>query len=401
MEDSKKNKKQLVIKCSIVSAIFVIGLVGWFVLKSIHDGKNRADKNVNSTNYMVENKSDLEKKQTSENETTSKVEIETIDPSLDPFTADVAGTYVDKSFYMNIKLRTYENGAKRYVYHLDSEDKDYLSSSSVDFPENVMSDMLEKMELAGNMFIVSVTETEGERETTKTEQEKFEMSIENDKKYWEESKGTVYTDSELYKQKVQWIRDNFGDTVTCDNVTYTYDPEYSEYTTHNLKDKIHVMTSPSTSKVDNLYYVVRYSRLADYLGYYGTSFGAYKNPKALMAPFTNDFGVLRSADPGFISKNRVYLEKLGWKKPTATEEGFPDWEYDTPEGIPTGIDNDGYIYIRILYSQESEIKFCKFTIEEYNQFVATHTWSVRSYVKSVGWAGEELTDRVVKYIYVE
>ena len=252
--EQKDNKKRIIIISSIVASVVIIGLISWFVVTAIDKGKEFVDGVSDSVNNIAENIPSLEWDITLENETTTELEIttqqptteevitekqttakneiETIDPNTDPFTAVVEGSYTDEDYEYYVKIRTYENGAKRYVYHVDSENKDYEFSKIEEMPEAVALDMYEKMIADGSIISMGVTST-NEPTTTAQKEEYVKPEI-----------------SEL-----EWLKEKYGNIITTGAGEYIFNEATNSYIRLELERVQHIMTSETTSDEIDVYLV--------------------------------------------------------------------------------------------------------------------------------------------------
>lgn len=435
--EKKDNKKKIIIISSIVASVVIIGSISWFIVTAIDKGQEFVDGVSDSVNNIAENIPSLELEITLENETTTeletttqqltteettttKEEIETIDPSTDPFTAVVAGSYTDEDYEYYVKIRTYENGAKRYVYHVDYENKDYEFSKIEEMPEAVALDLVEKLESDGSIIIAGVTSTNEPTTTQKvvTEEEKLEKLLQYDKEdltYIDNhsSSSCDENDTIVLNAKNKWIKENFGTSFTHNSIEFAWDEANQAYYWIDYYDEIHYMTSTTTS-MTGYYYRNKYAfRIADYLGFYGTDYELYHNEKA----FNHDIMMISEINQGDkmtvdnpYDNNLAYLKQLGWVEDVEVDGEYHHWDLISAEGIPVKVYQDGYLQIYIKYPTDTDYEKYEFTIEEYNEFVATHIWRVSSDTRYSGFGSassvedaiaQGWTKNITKYLIVE
>lgn len=427
------NRKKSIIFFSIVASVIVIGLISWFVVTVIDKGKEYVDGVSDSVNNIAENISSLELDFTSESETitdfettteqstteepTTKPEIETIDPMADPFTSVVAGSYTDEDYEKYIKIRIYENGAKRYVYHIDSENKDYEFSKIDEMPEAVALDLVEKLEADGTIIIAGTSSNEPMTTAPKvpTEEERLEMLLQYDK---EDLAGMVVSYSFkcnedqllVLKAKNNWIKENFGTSFTHNGIEFGWDEVNQTYYMVNYYGEIHHMTSTSTSICGKFYRHVYAYKIADYLGFYGTDYEFYHNMNAFNIDMTLSDDIYteeKKTVEGSLENNFNYLQQLGWTEVDESDGVSRHWSFESPEGIPAFFsytpDKEGFITIYIKYPEDEEEKEYEFTIEEYNDLVNNSNWKICSKSGKVGWAFEDpanWTPYIRKYLVI-
>lgn len=422
--EKKDIKKKIIIISLIVASVVIIGLISWLVVTAIDKGKEVVDGISDSMNNIAENipslESDitLESKTTTELETTTEQptteehtteesttaikEIETIDPNTDPFTAVVAGSYTDEEYEYYVKIRTYENGAKRYVYHIDSENKDYEFSKIEEMPEAVAVDIYEKMIADGLIGEIEVTKpVEPTTAPSISNKVTIEDMLDMDKNAaltGEYKKDNVIYASHMILPKImpvknEWIEKNYGTQFEFNGIKFFLNKEQQYYYYEQLYGDIHYMTSTSTSIKG--YYIKNYYsyRLADYLGFYGTDYALYMNEEALDDGIWELNQSLGREDKMTVDKpynnNLAYLKQLGWVE-VAKEDGITkDWSLESPEGIPARISSSGHISIWIKYEGDEREKTYEFTIEEYNDFVKNKNWKVSTRSGSRGLEGTD------------
>ncbi len=338
-----------------------------------------------------------------EESTTSKVEIETISPDKDPFTSEVAGSYTDEDYEYYVKIRTYENGAKRYVYHMDSSNKDYEFTDLEELPEEVVLDMYEKMVADGLVGGVVVTKPAEQQTTAPNTSNKVTVDdmLEMDKnaaltgEYRKDN--VIYNSqsiiSEIMPIKNDWIKNNYGTQFSFNGLKFFWDNEHQYYYYEKLYGDIHYMTS-TTSSIKGYYVNNYYSyRLADYLGFYGTDYTMYKNEKALddgIWQLNQNFHNEDKTTVGDPYKNNLaYLKQLGWTEVINDTDISQNWSIMSPEGIPSYISSSGHITIYIKYEGDKIEKSYKFTIEEYNDFIKNTRWEVCTRSGSRGLEGTD------------
>ena len=420
--EQKNNKKKIIIISSVVASIVVIALISWFVVTAIDKGKEFVSDVSDSVNNIAENIPSLELDITLQSETTTelettteqptteeptmtvKEEIETIDPNADPFTAVVAGSYTDEDYEYYVKIRTYENGAKRYVYHIDSENKDYEFSSIEEMPEAVALDMVEKLEADGSIIIAGVTSTVEPTTTAPkvlTEEEKLARCLEIDKGSYETgyyqkdgvtTYNTRYKDDIVMKAKNRWIKENYGTCFTHNGIEFYWDEANQLYYWIYKYGSIHYMTSTSTSIMGQYYRNLYSFRIADYLGFYGTDFALYHSETALNDEIWELQGsrwdAKMTVDNPY-ENNLTYLRQLGWVDVVEENGVTKDWSLESPEGVPARICENGDIGIYIKYPGDEREQSYYFTIEEYNDFVKNKSWKVSTRSGSRGLEGTD------------
>ncbi len=212
-------------------------------------------------------------------------------------------------------------------------------------------------------------------------------------------------DMDIHRKKIQWVRENYGDTITCEDIVFIYDEATSDYVMRDYITKYHVMTSQSTSVVKYMF-ETRY-RLPEYLGYYGTEHPLYNSVGALNYMANLYYEEITNAQE--ITEN--YLLQLGFTSEIPQDEKYKDFwssqrvegvEFWSPEGVPISfVDYDGFIQLYVSYPDNREALPYDFTIEEYNEFVATYTsFEVREFSYWESWMGGEYQERIQKYIYI-
>ena len=105
-----------------------------------------------------------------------------------------------------------------------------------------------------------------------------------------------------------------------------------------------------------------------------------------------------------VENNDFYLKQLGWVETEPAENAAKFWKYETPEGIPASIESDGFISIYIKDPTKDYSVINYFTIDEYNEFVSSNTWTVHTDYSYVGFAGTSTDDWnlvIKKYIVVQ
>lgn len=426
--EKKDNKKKIIIISSIVASVVIIGLISWFIVTAIDKGQEFVDGVSDSVNNIAEKVPSLDlditlesettteletttEQPTTEEPTTAKVEIETIDPNADPFTAVVAGSYTDEDYEYYVKIRTYENGAKRYVYHVDSENKDYEFSKIEEMPEVALLDLAEKLENDGSIIIsgggsvvagdITVVEPTTKAPTVLTEEEKLANCLEIDKwsyetGYYQKDGVTTYNirykDDIVMKAKNEWIKENYGTSFVHNGIEFYWDGVNQLYYWVNKYGSIHYMTSTSTSIIGQYCRNFYSFRIADYLGFYGTDYALYHSEDALNDEIWELQG-FRGDDKMTVdnpyNNNLAYLKQLGWVE-VAKEDGVTkDWSLESPEGIPARISSSGHISIWIKYEGDEREETYEFTIEEYNEFFKNKSWKVSTRSGSRGLEGTD------------
>ena len=259
---------------------------------------------------------------------------------------------------------------------------------------------------AKSIHIIGVTSNshETETETVKPVEVSLEELKERDKEYYKN--GWYTCDDKVLKAKNEWIKNNFGTSFTQNGIDFVWDSDKELYYWVYKYRKIHYMTGTDTYTTE-WYYRNFYSyRIADYLGFYGKDFILYQNQDAL-----EEFEVHVWLDDCYgatvtdqVENNDFYLKQLGWVETEPAEKGTKFWKYETPEGIPASIASDGFISIYIKDSTKDYSVKHYFTIDEYNEFVRSNTWTVHTDYSYVGFAGTSTDDWnlvIEKYIVVE
>ncbi len=386
--EKKDNKKRIIIISSIVVSVVIIGLISWFIVTAINKGKefvngvsdsvNNIAENIPSLDLDItlesENTTELEtttEQSTTEEQTTAKAEIETIAPNVDPFTAVVAGSYTDEDYEYYVKIRTYENGAKRYVYNVDSENKDYEFSKIEEMPEAVALDLVEKLESDGSIIIAGVTSTNEPTTTQKEEYVKPEIS------------------------ELEWLKERYGNKITTGLGEYIFNEATNSYIRLELERVQHIMTSETTSDEIDVYLVeeintVNWAHRNGYLtGYMDFS---VSNITQYWEGYYNENLTKLDIDYSTIRNKNIELLKPIIKK--ETDDG-----YLTIHGLPISIAYNSYIYIQIYNSDGSEVDYwdCFFTIEEYYEFANSDKWTIEesTYIKDYINGSREVTETYV------
>lgn len=364
---------------------------------------NESETEINSSIEESTTVATTTEESTTEESSTSKVEIETISPDKDPFTSEVAGSYTDEDYEYYVKIRTYENGAKRYVYHVDSLNKDYEFTNIEELPEDVALDMYEKLVSDGLIGGVVVTKPAEQPTTAPNISNKITIDdmLEMDKNAaltGEYKKNNVIYNSqsilsEIMPIKNNWIKNNYGTQFNFNGIKFLWDNEHQYYYYEKLYGDIHYMTGTTTS-IKGHYIKNYYSyRLADYLGFYGTDHAMYMNEKALddgIWQLNQGFHYEDKTTVGDPSKNNLaYLKQLGWTEEINDTDISKNWSLISPEGIPSHISSNGYISIYIKYTEDKTEKSYEFTIEEYNDFIKNTSWEVRTRSGSRGLEGTD------------
>ncbi len=391
--EKKDNKKKFIIISSIVASVVIIGLISWFVVTAIDKGKEFVNGVSDSVNNIAENIPSLElditlesetttelvtttvqpitEEVTTEEPTTAKVEIETIDPNADPFTAVVVGSYTDEDYEYYVKIRTYENGAKRYVYHIDSENKDYEFSKIEEMPEEVALDMYEKMIADGSIISMGVTSTNEPTTAHKEEYVKPEIS------------------------ELEWLKEKYGNKITTGAGEYIFNEATNSYIRLELERVQHIMTSETTSEEIDVYMVeeintVNWAHRDGYLTGY-VDFSVSNIIQYWEGYYNED---LTKLDIDYSAIRNKNIELL---KPIIKKETYGG--YLTIHGLPISIEYNSYIYIQMYNSDGSEVDYwdCFFTIEEYYEFANSSNWTTeeRTYIKEFINGSKEVTETYV------
>lgn len=198
-------------------------------------------------------------------------------------------------------------------------------------------------------------------------------------------------DDQVMQEKNKWIKENFGTSFTYSDIEFRWCEEQQTYYWIYKYGNIHFMTSTSTSMI-GYYYRNFYSfRIADYLGFYGTDFALYKNQEALedeifIPEISYRDAKMTVEDP--CGNNVEYLKQLGWTDVVKEDNVTKMWSYESPEGVPAYVWEDGYIAIYVKYPEAEKEELCYFTIEEYNELINNKTWTVCSRNGSRGFEGE-------------
>lgn len=208
------------------------------------------------------------------------------------------------------------------------------------------------------------------------------------------------SDEEITKEREEWLKENFGDKFTCNGMEFVYNKTYEKFCTTRKTSYLHLITSTTTSTIGYNYQIEYYPFLADYLGYTGTDNrpAYYNNTKTFDYPRTLETG---STVTDVESTNKAFLKQLGWEEPIPVGDEICGWDYISTDGVPITVERDGYLYIYIKYSADETYSEYSFTIEEYNEFIATHTWTVRSEHIYVSWYESEPDLVIRKYLQVE
>jgi len=234
----------------------------------------------------------------------------------------------------------------------------------------------------------------GEPVTTQSEEDKRNKRIEMDKTEY------YYTpDKELHQEKIQWLRNKYGDKFTCNGKEFVYDDYYSDFVVYEKRGNIHYMTSPSTSTIGYWYYKIRYYRVAEYLGYYGAEHPLYNNEEA----FNYKYWIDSDIDEGRTvenaeGNNEAYLISLGWEK--SSTEILDNWEFMSKEGVPVAVYESGYLNLYIMYPGSGDIEECRMTIEEYNEFINKYDFRVGEQTRHHTVAGMDWGKSSYKYVVV-
>lgn len=240
---------------------------------------------------------------------------------------------------------------------------------------------------------VRVVTESGEEVTTAPQLSEEEQKILTDKTFYDR-----IPDIEINKKKIQWLRENYGDSFTCGGREFNYSSSYEDFVVKEKTGDIHIMTSTSTSTLGYNYINRRYYRVAEYLGYYGTDHALYGNEEAFeyMEYFVTDkdYG---STEPNVVAINEAYVKELGWTEKPA-DETANNWTLMTTEGVPVTINADGYIKIYILYP-DTELDSYLFTIEEYKELVSTYKYYIRTRTSEHYFAGSYTGTSYTDYIY--
>lgn len=206
--------------------------------------------------------------------------------------------------------------------------------------------------------------------------------------------------------KNQWIKDNFGTSFTFNGINFRWDETAQYFYWEKLYGSIHYMTSTTTSiegyYIDNFYSY----RIADYLGFYGTDYEMYMNEEALNDKIYLAIGAWQAPKMTVENpkeNNLTYLRQLGWTD-VVEEEGIDKlWTYESPEGVPAYVNEDGHLGIYVKYPGDEKESLCYFTIEEYNNLINNNTWTVYSksgYSGLEGQAIEDMQQYIKKYVCI-
>ncbi len=247
----------------------------------------------------------------------------------------------------------------------------------------------------GGVVTVTTTRTESSTTAPKPTLSAEEYAIQNDKKNYK------WTPNEsLHQKKVQWLREKYGDKFTCNGMEFVYEASYPDFIVNEKYCDVHLMTSATTSTIGYNYYKRRYYRVAEYLGYYGTDHALYNNADAFKYTYIIESGVDEGTTaPNAEATNEAYLLSSGWKR-SERNEYLDNYEFISPVGVPAAVYESGYLKIYIKYSGDSEAKAYYFTIEEYNKFVTTHTWTVGSRTRQHYFSGQYVGTSQFKYLVV-
>ncbi|MBQ2982110.1 MAG: hypothetical protein IJD58_08350 [Lachnospiraceae bacterium] len=413
--EQKDNKKRIIIISSIVASVVIIGLISWFIVTAIDKGQEFVNGVSDSMNNIAENIPSLDLDITLESETTTELETTTEQPiteeqtteestTVDPLTLAVEGSYTDKvaNYELCTYIRTYENGAIRYVFISPLDGTFYEIDDPNVVPQWVVDDLLEKIE-EDEMEVIKQTTTAPK---VPTEEERIANL-----KEWDKERYDCTPNEEIHKLKIQWLRDNYGDKFTCNGMEFTYDSSYADYIAIEKKNDVHLMTSKTTSIIGYDYYKRRYYRVAEYLGYYGTDHILYNNTEAFEYAHWIESGVDEGTTaPNAEAINEGYVKELGWTEDIKVSGEYHFWDFISTEEVPVSIYEDGYLTINIKYPTDTKYNKYKFTIEEYNEFVAIHKWIVSSDTSYSGFGSassvedaiaQGWTKNITKYLIVE
>lgn len=306
--------------------------------------------------------SETEETSTEQETTTAKPEIETIDPSADPFTAEPEGTFVDSPYEMYVQLREYENGAKRYVYHSKSKDKDYEFSSIEAMPEDVVMDMIDQMYEDGVIVSVGVT-SNGSSVTEPTT----------------EKPTTPYVKPDV--DEFTWIRQKYGDVIEWGvGDPFVFNAEWNTYVRKNDTYgcfEYHVMDSETTSKEVKVYRL-EWLNIVQYAKSQGYETGKPQQVDDIIERDNNRYDEnYHLFDIDVEENNLNYLDSIIVSK--SNNAGRVEyWDYVTSHGLYIGL-SAGYITMWVTNPGETQAQEQEFTIEEYYDFVNNKEYEVVTY----------------------
>lgn len=457
-ENTKNNKKKIIIIVSVIAGVILIGLTAFGVVKLIEGGKKIAkevDKfaeNIEENNPVIDlgdkideivsNVSDDEEEtekateeqtevvteeateEVTEPETEAPTKPVTEAPTEAPTSQQIDYANVDWWAIMGQVMEAGNCEDIDWSLIVDamvrSEGKDE-SDREIILNEYKKADNFDSIDwnakdtsFVGPSFGTEVTITTTQpavKPQTKplTLEDKLMMDeLADENGFYNDGNSSCYVGSlkgELMPTKNQWIKDNFGTSFTHNGVEFGWDEENGYYWINKIGE-IHYMTSTSTYRTEyNCRKVFSY-RIADYLGFYGTDSTRYHSEASL-----NDSMFLWDAETDFATvtdvyaNNFKYLSELGWVEAVHPDDDISrSWTLESPEGIPAYMYEDGHLAIYVLYPGDEKEKLCYFTIEEYNELVQNNNWRISSYSFSSGFEFEPQENwqkHIKKYVIIE
>jgi len=218
---------------------------------------------------------------------------------------------------------------------------------------------------------------------------------------FEKDKGTTHLEptAEVKAAKVKWLRENYGDNFVCNDIEFVYKADIDDFIGKVGYNKLHYMTSTSTSKLGETYYERGYYRVADYLGFYGTDHELYNSKWAFLYKYNDEQERIYTIE-NQVANNESYFVQLGWEKNVPKDGIYNNWMYTTTEGLPIGIDEYGFITMNIKLENEDDYSKHTYTIEEYNEFVQNNTWEIRGESRYSYIEGAYVGSGFIKYVEV-
>lgn len=449
MEENKKNnKKKLIIIIAVAAGILLIGVTSFFVARLINGGKKLA-KEVNKVVEKIEENtiaielgnntnenpsdasSDEEKNESSteklteevteeatEAETESVTEVETEAPTEAPakapampqidydnvdwfavldqvFLADNVDE-LDWEAITNVLINNSQpTGNEREI--LLNEIKKSDNYDSIDWNAKYEPGEI----VTGNYEEVIIT-NQPTTEAVLSEEDKLAQQLKWDKgsygkNYYQEENKTIYInrtkDDIVMQTKNAWIKENFGTSFTYNGYEFGWDETNQLYYWVYKYGNIHYMTSISTSILGQYYRNFYSYRIADYLGFHGTDYIGYHNEESLKDEiFILDGMEEKMTVENPEANNVAYLKQLGWTDVVEDDGVDRWWEYESPEGVPAYVWEDGYIAVYVRYPEDSKENLCEFTIEEYNDLINNTNWTIHSQSGKFGWGDEDQSE---------
>ena len=396
-ENTKNNKKKIIIIASVIAGVILIGLTAFGVVKLIEGGKKIAkevDKfaeNIEENNPVIDlgdkideivsNVSDGEEEtekiteEQTEVVTEEDTEPETEAPTEAPTTQQIDYANVDWWAIMGqvMEAGNYEDIDWSLILDamVRSEGKDE-SDRKIILNEYKKADNFDSIDwnakdtsFVGPSFGMEVTITTTQpavKPQTKplTLEDKLMMDeLADENGFYNDENGSCYVGSlqdELLPMKEQWIKENFGTSFTHNGVEFGWDEENGYYWVRKVGE-IHYMTGTSTYRTEyNCRKVFSY-RIADYLGFYGMDSTRYHSEASL-----NDSMFLWDVETDFTTvtdvyaNNFKYLSELGWVEAVHPDDDISrSWTLESPEGIPAYMYEDGHLAIYVLYPGDTTV----------------------------------------------